>query len=310
MWCLRPLSVLLLLSTVPTGSEVVHSMSDCSEFLLHKSPPNIPGILEDGNILDVKRYKPICQTYVDERRFVTLYDTENKIPVFSAYKYRGDGGSKPNVNWKIEPQLEDRQGDRNMGCEKRRINYSHQAQDKDYTNEENFDRGHLFPCSYAFSKDDKISTFTLTNIVPQAGTFNNGSWNRMENCIKCVMDKYCKNKNGVLEGFVVIGAQPNNNNNKLKNKVNIPKMLWSAFCCYSGEKKKWLASAHWGKNIADSASDKYMQTKTFEQLYDELGIGVFRSKYCPWKETVAGLYQRLNEANPDCKCPPSYSIRL
>ncbi|XP_026179625.1 endonuclease domain-containing 1 protein-like [Mastacembelus armatus] len=309
MWCLRPLSVLLLLFTVPTGSEVVRSMSDCSDFLLHKSPPHIPGILPRGKILDNKRYKPICQTYENVRRFVTLYDTKNKIPVFSAYKYRGvkKNVRRPNVPWNIEPQLENRQGDKNMGRETTGMTYTHQAQDKDYKGT-NFDRGHLFPSSHAFDEKDKISTFTLTNAVPQAKTFNNGSWNRMENCTKCVMDKYCKNKNGVIEGFVVIGAQPGEK--KLNNKVNIPKMLWSAFCCYSGEKKKWLASAHWGKNIADSASDKYMQTKTLEQLYDELGIGVFRSKYCPWKETVAGLYQRLNEANSNCKCPPSYSIRL
>ncbi|XP_026179772.1 endonuclease domain-containing 1 protein-like [Mastacembelus armatus] len=300
MWCLRPLSVLLLLSTVPTGSEVVRSMSDCSDFLLHNSPPNIPGILEDGNILDQNRYKPICQTYENMRRFVTLYDTKNKIPVFSAYKYRGDGGSKPNIHWKIEPQLENTQGDKNMGRETTGMTYTHQAQDKDYKNKEKLARGHLFPHNHALNETDKRSTNTLTNIVPQAEQFNSGSWSNMENCVKCVMDKYCKDNNGVPEGFVVTGQQPGNN--KLNNKVNIPKMLWSAFCCYSGEKKKWLASAHWGDNVPDGFKPKYLQTRTLAELQNlDSGFQVFPKTQCPLDETVKEFYPDLDKS---CQCPP------
>uniref|UniRef100_A0A7N8YQD5 Uncharacterized protein n=1 Tax=Mastacembelus armatus TaxID=205130 RepID=A0A7N8YQD5_9TELE len=270
MWCLRPLSVLLLLSTVPTGSEVVRSMSDCSDFLLHNSPPNIPGILEDGNILDQNRYKPICQTYENMRRFVTLYDTKNKIPVFSAYKYRGDGGSKPNIHWKIEPQVGLSLSD-----------------DKDYKNKEKLARGHLFPHNHALNETDKRSTNTLTNIVPQAEQFNSGSWSNMENCVKCVMDKYCKDNNGVPEGFVVTGQQPGNN--KLNNKVNIPKMLWSAFCCYSGEKKKWLASAHWGDNVPDGFKPKYLQTRTLAELQN-LDSGHFTKTKKPNKSLMSSTW--------------------
>uniref|UniRef100_A0A3Q3LN37 Uncharacterized protein n=1 Tax=Mastacembelus armatus TaxID=205130 RepID=A0A3Q3LN37_9TELE len=251
-----------LLITVNTtlglfGFEVVRSMSDCSDFLLHNSPPHIPGILEDGNILDQNRYKPICQNYEDERRFVTLYDTKNKIPVFSAYKYRGDGGSKPNVNWNIEPQ----------------------AQDKDYKNKEKLARGHLFPHNHALNETDKRSTNTLTNIVPQAEQFNSGSWSNMENCVKY--------NNGVPEGFVVTGEQPGNN--KLNNKVNIPKMLWSAFCCYSGEKKKWLASAHWGDNVPDGFKPKYLQTRTLAELQN-LDSGHFTKTKKPNKSLMSNTW--------------------
>ncbi|KAK2899628.1 hypothetical protein Q8A73_012757 [Channa argus] len=118
-WCLLSLSVLLLLSIAPTGTEVVQSMSDCEGFLLNENPPQIPGILINGNIQDQKRYKIICQTYKNQTRFVTLYDTNNKIPVFSAYKYRGEGPldedmKRQNVPWKIEPQLEERDSMSNM----------------------------------------------------------------------------------------------------------------------------------------------------------------------------------------------------
>ncbi len=105
--CVLPLAALLVLSIDPTAAEVVESMSDCAEFLLNKTPPHVPRILEGGNILNPERYKPICQTLNYKRHFVTLYDTENKIPVFSAYKYKGDDGSKRpgRPRWNIEPQV-------------------------------------------------------------------------------------------------------------------------------------------------------------------------------------------------------------
>uniref|UniRef100_A0A3Q1IHH9 Uncharacterized protein n=1 Tax=Anabas testudineus TaxID=64144 RepID=A0A3Q1IHH9_ANATE len=246
--CYLVITALLLLSVIPTAvTEVVKSMSDCDQFLLDGAPPHVPGVLEDGKILDQNRYKPICQTYMNKRRFVTLYDIKNRIPVFSAIKYRGQHDSR-------RPQNS--------------IN-KHQAGKMDYRNNRTFDRGHLLPSAYAFNKTDKISTFTLTNIVPQAATFNQGSWNKMEKCIKCVMDKYCKNNNNNTEGFVVTGALPSSNNT-LNNKINIPSMLWSAFCCYSSNMNMWLASAHWGTNVPDESETEYLQTKTLSELHHEL----------------------------------------
>uniref|UniRef100_A0A3Q0RJF8 Uncharacterized protein n=1 Tax=Amphilophus citrinellus TaxID=61819 RepID=A0A3Q0RJF8_AMPCI len=220
---------------------VVKSISVCKQFLLQEAPPQVPGILESGNILNQNQYKPICQTYKNKRRFLTLYDIKKKTPVFSAYKYIGEMEKKrPPKQWKIEPQI-----------------YNHQAVDTDFRSNGTFDRGHIFPSSHAFTKDDKLATFTLTNIVPQASTFNQGSWNKMERCIKCVMDKYCNNSNGVTEGFVITGAQPSSNN-ILNNRINIPSMLWSAFCCYSSNMDMWIAGAHWGDNVPDESKDKYL----------------------------------------------------
>lgn len=119
-------------------------------------------------------------------------------------------------------------------------NYKHQAGDKDYKYNIDFDRGHLFPSSYGSTVLKINSTFTLTNIVPQNKDFNSGSWNKMENCIKCVLNEYCKN-NSNIEGFVVIGAQPSNN--RLNQRISIPSVLWSTFCCYSQIQNSWLASA-------------------------------------------------------------------
>uniref|UniRef100_A0A3Q3WMK0 Uncharacterized protein n=1 Tax=Mola mola TaxID=94237 RepID=A0A3Q3WMK0_MOLML len=248
--CLLVFAALLPLSITPTAAEVMGSISDCAEFFLQDTPPCIPGVLEGGRNLNQNRYKTICQTWNNKRRFVTLYDTNNKIPVFSACKYkRPDASPRPKTKWKVEPQT-----------------YNYQAGDSDYKNASGFDRGHLLPSSYGANQDDRISTFTLTNIVPQVATFNQGSWRRMESCIKCVMDKYCVNSNSV-EGFVVIGAQPSTNNT-LNNIINIPSMLWSAFCCYSDKEGKWLASAHWGENVPDQFT--HLQTKTLAELHDKL----------------------------------------
>lgn len=101
MWCLLPLTILHL-SITPSVTEVVQSRSECKEFFLDEIPQWIPRI----KVYDNNQYKIICQTYDDKRRFVTLYDTKNKIPVFSAFKYRGDDNtSRPEERWKIEPQV-------------------------------------------------------------------------------------------------------------------------------------------------------------------------------------------------------------
>lgn len=104
-WCLLPIAGFLILAIVPIAPEVMDSISKCAEFFLEGTPPEIPGILERGKILDERRYKTICQTFKNKRRFVTLYDTKNRIPVFSAYKYKGHMPGRPKTPWRTEPQV-------------------------------------------------------------------------------------------------------------------------------------------------------------------------------------------------------------
>ncbi|CAI5671554.1 unnamed protein product [Oreochromis niloticus] len=260
------LAALLLLSIVPTETEVVASVEKCNEFFLQQTPPNITRILERGKIFNQNRYKLICQTLNDTRTFVTLYDTQNKIPVFSAAKFNGNISGRPDI-WMIEPQLENTTDNPNMRPSNNSIDYENQAGDKDYKHT-GFSRGHLFPNSYGSTDLKKNSTFTLTNIVPQNEHFNGGSWRRMEECIKCVLNEYCINNNGNIEGFVVTGAQPSNNS--LNNRINIPSVLWSAFCCYSHSKNSWLSSAHWGNNT--DHKPEHLETRTLGELITELEI--------------------------------------
>ncbi|XP_070711269.1 endonuclease domain-containing 1 protein-like [Pempheris klunzingeri] len=305
-WYFLSFAAFLPLFIVPTVTEVVDSVSDCDEFLLERTPPQVPGILgPHGDILDQNRYKPICQTFENKKRFVTLYDTKNKIPVFSAYKYRGEQvKGRPRTKWKIEPQLEKRNTN-NM----RDDIFRNQATNNDYATSDNaYNRGHLFPTCHAFDKSEKISTFTLTNIVPQAVSFNSGSWQKMEQCTKCVLQKYCINNNGVVEGFVVTGATPSVSNT-LNDRINIPSILWSAFCCYNANMDKWLASAHWGDNNAEESKSKYLHTKTLAELHQELSTHSLDS-YCSHLEHHCTFIYRNNNCFTNSQPPTNHNFCL
>uniref|UniRef100_A0A3P9LHB9 Uncharacterized protein n=1 Tax=Oryzias latipes TaxID=8090 RepID=A0A3P9LHB9_ORYLA len=211
--------------------EPILTLADCPGFFVKDTPPVILDILEGGNILKQNRYKVICQTFRNERRFLTLYDTKNKIPVFSAYRFTGVTGKRPNEEmWKIEPELED----------------YNQAIYSDYNNSQGDNRGHLYPNCHAKDWNAKRSTFTLKNVVPHSISFNSGSWAKMERCTECLMKTKCIIANGRIEAFVVVGAEPGEM--KLNNKINIPSRMWSVFCCYNSRKGVWLSKAYWGHN--------------------------------------------------------------
>ncbi|RVE60818.1 hypothetical protein OJAV_G00184470 [Oryzias javanicus] len=202
--------LLVFLPTVPIETEVVKTLADCPGFFVNDTPPEIPNILVGGNISNKTRYKVICQTFEDIKRFLTLYDTENKIPVFSAYRFTGaeEGGKRPGSPWKIEPQLDSNKDDKNM----RELENNYQALDSDYMNNLIYTRGHLYPSCHAPDREAQRSTFTLTNAVPQVESFNSGSWARMERQTKGFMEKECINDSRT-EAFVVTGAEPDNTNN-------------------------------------------------------------------------------------------------
>lgn len=98
-------AVLLALSCPFGMSEVLETFDECKEFFLRGQPPVIP-VKSDQAC-----YKKICQKYSSQNNdprymFATLYDTESRIPVFSAYKFTGRGEfNRPDIPWKIEPQV-------------------------------------------------------------------------------------------------------------------------------------------------------------------------------------------------------------
>ncbi|KAM9400101.1 endonuclease domain-containing 1 protein-like [Salvelinus alpinus] len=276
MGVLNHLSTLLLLSLLPPAlSHVVKKFSDvpqCKKFFLEGKTPNLPDILVDGKVQDQNHYKPICQKYKNIYRFATLYDTTNRIPVFSAYTFTGPPTDpRPKDPWMIEPQLE---GEKNTEMEKIGVvQYKNQAGNYDYgqsknpTDYKDVNRGHLFPSSHAHDLETQESTFTLTNIVPQVVSFNDGSWNEMERNVRGKLETDCINNNGI-KAYVVTGAVPSKKNT-LKNRVNIPQLLWTAFCCYNNKKKGWIAEAHWGLNQKEDVG-KTLKPETLGKLEEML----------------------------------------
>ncbi|XP_024264058.1 endonuclease domain-containing 1 protein [Oncorhynchus tshawytscha] len=274
MGVLKHLSALLLFSSLHSAlSEVVVKFDPkCKEFFLDEKTPNIPGILLDGTAQN--HYKPICQLFNNIYRYATLYDTTNRIPVFSAYTFIGTGGdSIKRPAWKIEPQL-DEDKDPNMALATPGINYPNQAVKEDYVGAEDthkVNRGHMFPNEHARDTESKNSTFTLTNCVPQAVTSNAFSWCNMEKSVKKILENNCKDANDKIKAYVVTGAVPSNDHT-LKNRVNIPSHLWSAYCCYNRNLDKWMAKAYWSENVAEVCGKKRLKPLALPDLYEKLNV--------------------------------------
>ncbi|XP_020333066.1 endonuclease domain-containing 1 protein [Oncorhynchus kisutch] len=268
MGVLNHLSTLLLLSLIPPAlAHVVERFDpECKEFFLEGTTPNLPGILVGGRVQDQNRYKPICQKYNNTYRFATLYDTTNKIPVFSAYTFTGNILGRPKQSWMIEPKLGGidveemkTQHEVKMLNNKIDIGVDHQAVDADYSatiSSMDLDRGHIFPCSHTPDNATMRSTFTLTNVVPQEKGFNRGRWCKVECKVRKTLVENCKDDKTKV--YVVTGAVPSSSNT-LNNRVNIPDHLWTAYCCYNST-KNWTVGAYWGENKNDNGKILNLET--------------------------------------------------
>lgn len=91
-------TLVCFLIIVMVGVEVQETISrECKQFLYMGPPPR-------G--LEEQPLKKICQFYAGKPQFITLYDTINHIPVYSAYTFkRSDGSKKVDVPWMYEPQV-------------------------------------------------------------------------------------------------------------------------------------------------------------------------------------------------------------
>ncbi|MBN3311707.1 ENDD1 protein, partial [Atractosteus spatula] len=205
---MKALAVLpLLLGLGWPGFAKVDDFDNCPEFFL-------------GSVQIWKnRYRHICQTYSGNvKMFATLYSTDHRIPLFSAYKYQDDlGVPRPSLVWKIEPQLvkntyggdmmtvtELRQHDQNL--DKKDVEKS-QAVNEDYDGSF-YVKGHLAPVCHRASKQDKECTFTLTNAVPQHPGFNSYSWRDREVKVKEYIKKHCLPVNQQVDAYLMAGAVP------------------------------------------------------------------------------------------------------
>lgn len=141
----------------------------------------------------------------------------------------------------------------------------------DYSDSVIFERGQLNPDEHQAHPDDKASTYTLTNVVPQVREFNIGPWKNHEHKIRRRLNNYCRGTAYVVTGVTTSGHTIRRQN---INRLGIPTYLWSAYCCVDfdhnapySERSKFPAFAAHGLN--DRENNK-VQEMTVQQLEDFL----------------------------------------
>lgn len=92
-----PLLACLLPLMSATVVQDFNHIERCKDSLYMGTPPR--------GFTDTK-LKRICQRYMDRPRFVTLYDPQKRIPVYSAYTFKKtEGDRRVDYPWMFEPQV-------------------------------------------------------------------------------------------------------------------------------------------------------------------------------------------------------------
>lgn len=107
----------------------------------------------------------------------------------------------------------------------------------DYRNS-SYTKGHLCPSMHQGTREDRVATFTLTNVVPQRSGSNSGPWSILENQVLRRSQAFC---NGSMH--VITGVLPYRSGARwINNRVSVPEYIWSAYCCpsYSSNVPKFL----------------------------------------------------------------------
>ncbi|XP_062870789.1 endonuclease domain-containing 1 protein-like [Trichomycterus rosablanca] len=211
-------------SVTATVVEDFNHVERCKDSLYMGTPPR--GII-------TTYLKKICQRYADKPRFVSLYDTRKRIPVYSAYTFKKtEGDSRVDFPWMYEPQLTETDGNGNMlpfptGYLHMKFEDSQAVLD-DYSNVVLYERGHLNPDQHQSDLNDRAATYTLTNMVPLVREFNIGPWQRYQELIRVRLNNYCRGTAFIVTGVTTAGNMIRRNN---QDRVAIPEDLWSAYCC-------------------------------------------------------------------------------
>ncbi|XP_078533275.1 endonuclease domain-containing 1 protein-like [Lissotriton helveticus] len=220
--------------------------------------------------LSSNRTACICQRLDGVYFYATLYDVRRRIPLYSAYILEVSNTSRPDMSsssWYLEPMLSDLNST-NMEKPSSSVLRDHlevipesQAVNDDYRNS-GYTRGHLNPSQHHSSKA-QVATFTYTNMAPQESKLNSGTWNQYENYLKVNVLPACRETH-VLMGVVPSGSEPGQGV-WIKERVNVPRYFWSAYCCVH-KGGGWVAEARLGLN----ASPFVVKTLTVSQLEEVL----------------------------------------
>ncbi|NXD03999.1 ENDD1 protein, partial [Certhia familiaris] len=257
-------------------TEVVTSFASCPQFFYAGTTPN--------DVLNPQNAAWICQFFSNKHHFATLYDRDRRIPVYSAYVYE-PGNKRPSARWFVEPQLMNKNYLRDMEREETLMQKykltledikKSQAVEEDYKVLTGLDRGHLTPSGHMNDIKSKAATFTLTNVVPQDSSLNNGQWNVYE------FKTMSNNAKGCTRTYVITGAVPGNTK-VAGERVNRPSHIWSAACCLgkTGPRDAWGAIAENDKNQVENLKLGELEDR-LTALYRGRRVTLFNNA-CPRK---------------------------
>ncbi|XP_029303827.1 LOW QUALITY PROTEIN: uncharacterized protein LOC115018762 [Cottoperca gobio] len=219
-----PLLACLLPLTSATVVKDFNDIERCKDSLYMGTPPR--GFTET-------KLKKICQRYEEKPRFVTLYDPQMRIPVYSAYTFKKtEGDRRVDYPWMYEPQLAEIDGNGNMqpfptGYQHMKFEDSQAVLD-DFSEVVLYERGHLNPDQHQSMTHDRAATYTLTNVVPLIREFNTGPWREYEEQIRIRLNNFCRGTAYIVTGVTTRGQMIRRNN---QDRIAIPEEVWSAYCC-------------------------------------------------------------------------------
>ncbi|KAK7882826.1 hypothetical protein WMY93_029000 [Mugilogobius chulae] len=206
----------------------------------------------------------LCQRFVNRYHFATLYDTQHRIAVYSAYYFQPSNGGGREKRWFVEPQLVNSTWQSEMkdgywlGKDHPEVYLGeNQALNEDYTHS-GFDRGHLNPNGH-HPVPSRNATFTLTNVIPQNPKLNQNSWRIHESELTELFLDRCS------KAFVLVGAVPSADNWIIKNnvkRVNIPDHIWNAWCCLDNNG----VPVQSGAGVAQNTEENVVQKLSLEEM--------------------------------------------
>ncbi|XP_062382452.1 uncharacterized protein LOC134070202 [Sardina pilchardus] len=312
------LLLLLGLASVVEGEVVVSFLSSCPDFFIkdQNDNPVTPTVLSPES-----RYKQICQKYKGKRsslnqdwslmrtnrstlfqlfdthshtdtdksnkstgyRYATLYDNDNRIPVYSAYLYTDYALTNRTTPWMIEPQL-DGHSQEEMTTEENVDGQlgTNQALNGDYLyRDKGYERGHLYPRCQNCDQDQVESTFTLTNAAPQTAQDSKRWYDQVEKKIAQRMSDKCSERTAFVVTGVVPGGKYLGRFSFLfmnDHGVVVASHFWSAFCCKDKYDQNTLISEGYILEMKGDGSAEAVN-QTLNQLNHDLAIKYSSSNF-------------------------------
>ncbi|KAK6481203.1 hypothetical protein HHUSO_G17402 [Huso huso] len=257
-------------------AEVVEDFETCNQFFYKNIEPT--GL--DPN------YVRICQKYNDKYDFATLYSTDKRIPIYSAYQFNFDpceSTARPQT-WFIEPQLSGEEEENMIHPGQNKNAYKERQAISDFYVHTDFNCSQLNPSEYQCNKE-RMTTFTLTNAVPLDQCFNRVQWQKYKDWVKSLLMPFA----GKGTAYFVTGVVPSGKLIPEKelhtenmvwdfNMVAVPSHVWTALCFDAVDPEDSFSIAYMGENLPHGTIESFTVERLVKRLnkhYNTTDLSIF-----------------------------------